>query len=100
MRYSASMPVVGTVASVKKKGGNAFQEYQLPSAVISLKQGLGRLIRQKSDYGILAVLDTRIVKKQYGRTFINSLPPAPLTHKLSDLEKFMARHEKRVSKKK
>jgi ATP-dependent DNA helicase DinG len=78
---------------IKRAGGNAFMDYQLPAAVLSLKQGLGRLIRTSEDYGILAVLDSRIHKKRYGRTFIQSLPPAPLTTEIDDLESFIKKHE-------
>ena len=83
------------IERIKRNGGNAFMDFQLPSAVISLKQGLGRLIRNKEDYGILAVLDSRIHKKQYGKTFIKSLPPVPLTTKISDLENFIKKHEEK-----
>jgi ATP-dependent DNA helicase DinG len=79
---------------IRKNGGNPFNDYQLPAAVISLKQGLGRLIRAREDYGILAVLDSRIHKKNYGPTFIHSLPPAPLTRDVNDLAGFIRRHEK------
>jgi len=82
------------IERIRKKGGNPFQDYQLPRAVIALKQGLGRLIRTREDYGILAVLDGRLYKKNYGRTFFNSLPPAPLTHDIRDVESFFARHDR------
>ena len=64
-------------------------EYQVPSAIISLKQGLGRLIRNSSDRGILSVLDVRIVTSPYGRLFLESLPHIPVSHKLSDISRFM-----------
>jgi ATP-dependent DNA helicase DinG len=60
--------------AIKKAGGNPFNDYQLPEAVIKFKQGFGRLIRSKTDTGIVVVLDPRIKTKPYGRTFINSLP--------------------------
>ena len=69
-------------------GGNAFFEYQVPSAVITLKQGFGRLIRSLHDRGLLALLDTRILKKQYGRVFIESLPPYTRTTDLKKVEQF------------
>jgi len=59
---------------IKKHNGNPFMEYQLPNAIILLKQGFGRLIRNSKDKGIVAILDSRIVKKGYGRQFLNSLP--------------------------
>ncbi len=91
---SPSDPLVAEkVERIKKQNKNAFMEYQLPSAVLALKQGLGRLIRSRSDYGILAVLDSRIIKKRYGKVFLESLPPVPVTHDIRDLESFMDRHE-------
>ena len=62
---------------VRKRGGNPFVEYQVPEAVIKLKQGFGRLIRSKDDRGIVAILDPRVLSKPYGRTFLNSLPDCP-----------------------
>ncbi len=59
---------------IKMNGGNPFMEYQLPNAIILLKQGFGRLIRNSKDKGMVAILDSRIVKKSYGKQFINSLP--------------------------
>jgi ATP-dependent DNA helicase DinG len=75
-----SDPVVAArIAHVNESGGNAFYDYQIPTATILLKQGLGRLIRSKTDRGILALLDKRILTKSYGRMFLRSIPPAPLT---------------------
>lgn len=62
---------------IRRRGGNPFVEYQVPEAVIKLKQGFGRLIRSKDDRGIVAILDPRVLSKPYGRTFLNSLPPCP-----------------------
>ena len=76
-----SDPVVAArIAQINDTGGNAFYDYQIPTATILLKQGMGRLIRSKTDRGILALLDKRILTKSYGRMFLRSLPPAPLTH--------------------
>jgi ATP-dependent DNA helicase DinG len=70
-----SDPVVAArVKAIDSGGGNAFFEYQVPSAVITLKQGFGRLIRSLHDRGLVALLDNRILKKQYGRVFVESLP--------------------------
>jgi len=60
---------------IQKRGGNPFMEYSVPEAVIKLKQGFGRLIRAKSDRGIVAILDSRVVTKRYGKTFLDALPP-------------------------
>jgi ATP-dependent DNA helicase DinG len=76
-----SDPVVAArIAQINESGGNAFYDYQIPTATILLKQGMGRLIRSRTDRGILALLDKRILTKSYGRAFLRSLPPAPLTH--------------------
>lgn len=68
------------IAHVNESGGNAFYDYQIPTATILLKQGMGRLIRSTTDRGILALLDKRVLTKSYGRMFLRSLPPAPVTH--------------------
>jgi ATP-dependent DNA helicase DinG len=85
-----SDPVVAArIAQISESGGNAFYDYQIPSAIILLKQGLGRLIRSKTDRGILALLDKRILTKSYGRMFLQSLPPAPITHDINKIQKFL-----------
>jgi ATP-dependent DNA helicase DinG len=87
-----SDPVVAArIRSINESGGNAFYQYQIPEAVILLKQGLGRLIRSKLDRGILALLDRRIVTKSYGRTFLQSLPAAHLTHDREEMCNFLAK---------
>jgi len=86
-----SDPVVAArIRFINESGGNAFYEYQIPEAIILLKQGLGRLIRNRSDRGILALLDKRVLTKSYGRTFLKSLPPAPLTHEREQLRNFFS----------
>ena len=62
---------------IRRRGGNPFVEYQIPEAVIKLKQGFGRLIRTRSDRGIVAILDPRVLTKPYGKTFLSSLPECP-----------------------
>ncbi|MFN3409439.1 MAG: ATP-dependent DNA helicase [Limisphaerales bacterium] len=64
--------------AIEARGGNAFSEYSLPEAVLKLRQGVGRLIRTKSDTGIVVILDPRITQKQYGRAFLDALPPCPV----------------------
>ncbi len=84
-----SDPVVAArVKAIDADGGNAFFEYQVPSAVITLKQGFGRLIRSLHDRGLLALLDNRILKKQYGRVFVESLPRYSRTTDLRKVEEF------------
>ncbi len=63
---------------IEARGGDAFTEYSLPEAVLKLRQGIGRLIRTKSDSGIVVILDNRIVTKPYGRAFLKALPRCPL----------------------
>ncbi|MCX6900239.1 MAG: DEAD/DEAH box helicase family protein [Verrucomicrobia bacterium] len=64
--------------AIEARGGNAFMEYSLPEAVLKLRQGVGRLIRSKTDTGIVAILDNRVLTKRYGRAFIESLPQCPV----------------------
>lgn len=75
---------------IDNHGGDSFNEYSTPSAIITLKQGLGRLIRSRTDRGVLSILDPRIVTKSYGQQFLKSLPPAPITRKIEDVERFFA----------
>jgi len=80
--------VSARIDAIRDQGGNPFMEYQVPSAIISFKQGMGRLIRNKSDRGILSVLDSRIMTSRYGRFFLKSLPDIPISHDLSDINRF------------
>jgi ATP-dependent DNA helicase DinG len=82
--------VAARVKAIGEAGGNAFYEYQVPSAVISLKQGFGRLIRSLHDRGLLCLLDNRILKKQYGRVFLDSLPNYSRTTDLRKVKEFFA----------
>jgi ATP-dependent DNA helicase DinG len=84
-----SDPVVAArVKAIDADGGNAFFDYQVPSAVITLKQGFGRLIRSLHDRGLLVLLDNRILKKQYGRVFVDSLPNYKRTMDMRVVEEF------------
>ncbi|HSC27141.1 MAG TPA: helicase C-terminal domain-containing protein [Vicinamibacterales bacterium] len=78
------------IEAVAARGGSPFGEYQIPLAVLALKQGLGRLIRHRQDRGVLAILDARLRTMGYGRRFLESLPPAPVTHDIDDLARFFA----------
>jgi len=80
--------VAARIKSIDSRGGNPFMEYQLPSAIISLKQGLGRLIRKSSDRGLLAVLDVRILVSRYGHFFFDSLPEMTMSHEMEDIRRF------------
>jgi ATP-dependent DNA helicase DinG len=87
-----SDPVVAArVKAIDADGGNAFFQYQVPAAVITLKQGFGRLIRSLHDRGLLVLLDNRILKKPYGRVFVESLPNYKRTTDVRAVEEFFGR---------
>jgi ATP-dependent DNA helicase DinG len=77
------------LAEIREKGGNPFFDEQVPQAVIALKQGVGRLIRDETDSGVVMLCDTRLVTKGYGRSFIASLPPMRRTRSLEDVQAFL-----------
>jgi ATP-dependent DNA helicase DinG len=76
------------IEAIAARGESAFEQYQVPLAILALKQGLGRLIRHRSDRGALAILDPRLRTMGYGKRFLASLPAAPVTLQLSDIERF------------
>jgi ATP-dependent DNA helicase DinG len=78
------------IEAILNDGGDAFQDYQVPLAVLAMLQGLGRLIRHRTDRGVLAVLDPRLRTMSYGRRFLDSFPPAPITHDLGAVARFFA----------
>jgi ATP-dependent DNA helicase DinG len=85
-----SDPIVAArVRALMDDGRNAFAEYQVPEAVLALKQGFGRLIRSKTDRGILSILDNRIQRMQYGKIFLESLPAYTITQDLAAVARFM-----------
>ena len=81
--------VAARVRMLAEDGRNAFEEYQIPEAVLALKQGFGRLIRTRTDRGVLAILDNRIQRMQYGKIFIESLPEYSLTRDIAEVQRFM-----------
>lgn len=89
-----SNPVVEAMSErFRKKGMDAFHYYQIPEATIKLKQGFGRLIRSKRDWGVVAILDSRLATKNYGKRFLRSLPKCRVTNQLQEVEKFFRTHE-------
>jgi ATP-dependent DNA helicase DinG len=82
-------------ALLEENGGNSFMHILVPEAILSLKQGLGRLIRGPQDYGLLAVLDSRIWRKGYGKQFLKSLEPAPVIDTLAEVEEFFKQQVER-----
>ncbi|MDE2408403.1 MAG: ATP-dependent DNA helicase, partial [Xanthomonadaceae bacterium] len=76
--------------AIRRAGGNPFRDEQVPQAVIALKQGAGRLIRTETDRGVLVLCDPRLLGKSYGKTFLDSLPPLPITRALADVQGFFA----------
>ncbi|HTV82453.1 MAG TPA: ATP-dependent DNA helicase [Acidobacteriaceae bacterium] len=82
-------PVVqARMRAIEEAGGKPFFEYQVPTAVITLKQGFGRLIRSLDDRGVLMLLDPRLARQRYGRIFLESLPPYRITQEIRDVEAF------------
>jgi ATP-dependent DNA helicase DinG len=87
-----SDPIVAArVSALQEDGRNPFAEFQVPQAVLALKQGFGRLIRTKTDRGVLALLDTRIQRMPYGKIFLESLPPYGTTQELADVARFLGK---------
>lgn len=84
-------PVVeARIRNLREEGANPFYDYQIPQAALLLKQGFGRLIRNRTDRGVLALLDHRIVRQRYGRVFLDSLPPYRFTMEIRDVERFFS----------
>jgi ATP-dependent DNA helicase DinG len=77
--------------AIRERGGNPFFEEQIPQAAIALKQGVGRLIRDADDFGVVMICDQRLYTKGYGRAFLDSLPPMPRTRSLDDVVGFLGR---------
>ncbi|HEY2627693.1 MAG TPA: helicase C-terminal domain-containing protein, partial [Usitatibacter sp.] len=82
--------LAANIDRINRAGGNAFMDYQVPRAVISLKQGAGRLIRDETDRGALVICDPRLVEKSYGRRIWKALPPFRRTRKLEEVEAFFS----------
>jgi ATP-dependent DNA helicase DinG len=84
-----SDPVIMARADkIKEAGGNPFFDFQVPRAILTLRQGLGRLMRSTTDQGLLAILDARLFAKSYGRLFLKSTPPSPIIRSLDEVRAF------------
>jgi ATP-dependent DNA helicase DinG len=82
--------------AIARTGQNPFKSYQLPQAVLALKQGVGRLIRDYTDFGVVAICDPRLRQRSYGRVFLDSLPPMPVTDQSDDVIAFFESRESRL----
>ena len=80
--------IMARINKIREEGGNPFMDFQLPRAILALRQGVGRLMRTSTDKGLLSILDIRVFTKQYGHLFLRSLPPSPLTRELKDVKSF------------
>jgi ATP-dependent DNA helicase DinG len=82
--------IAARMEAISARGGDPFAEYQVPLAILTLRQGLGRLLRHRDDRGVLAILDPRLQTMGYGRRFLAALPPSPITRDLDDIARFFA----------
>ncbi|MFY9269925.1 MAG: ATP-dependent DNA helicase [Candidatus Manganitrophaceae bacterium] len=82
--------VAARIELLARRGKDPFRSYQLPAAMLALRQGIGRLIRNRRDRGVIAILDRRLTRKGYGRYFLESLPPCPRTDRFEVVEAFFA----------
>lgn len=80
---------------IRRQGGNGFTEHQVPQAVLAMKQGSGRLLRDETDYGVIVLCDPRITTKSYGRMFLRSFEPMPSTARLEDVQRFLESHQQK-----
>jgi ATP-dependent DNA helicase DinG len=81
------------IDALRERGGNPFSSIQIPAAVIQLKQGIGRLLRDPNDYGVLVLCDPRLLTKPYGKLFLRSLPAMPITQNIEDVAAFFKKRE-------
>jgi ATP-dependent DNA helicase DinG len=86
--------IMARINKIREEGGNPFMDFQLPRAILALRQGVGRLMRTSTDRGLLAILDIRLFTKKYGRLFLRSLPPSPIIRELAEVESFFENWEK------
>ncbi|MCI5148410.1 MAG: ATP-dependent DNA helicase, partial [Candidatus Electrothrix sp. MAN1_4] len=82
--------IMARMEKIKAAGGNPFMELQVPRAILTLRQGVGRLMRRADDTGVMAILDVRLFSKFYGKRFRANLPAAPVSRSLQDVEIFFS----------
>ncbi len=82
--------IMARMRRITSRGGNPFFAFQVPRAIFTLRQGAGRLMRTSADRGVIAILDVRLISKGYGRQFLKSLPPGPITHDLHRVADFFS----------
>lgn len=82
--------IMARMERIKNEGGNPFFDFQIPRAILTLRQGVGRLMRSSSDRGVLAICDVRLFTKQYGKLFLKSLPPSPICRELAPVRDFFS----------
>lgn len=87
--------IMARINRILEDGGNPFMDFQLPRAVLALRQGIGRLMRTSADKGVLAILDVRLFTKSYGKIFLKSLPASPLTRDLADVVSYFSEHSEK-----
>lgn len=87
--------IMARVNRIRANGGNPFFDFQVPRAVLSLRQGVGRLMRCTSDRGVMAVLDVRLFTKGYGRNFLESMPPSPVCRDLKTVDNFYRQNDEK-----
>lgn len=80
--------IMARTERIRARGGHPFNEFQVPRAILALRQGVGRLMRASDDRGVIAILDVRLFSKGYGRRFLHSLPPSPVTRNLDEVSAF------------
>ena len=85
--------IMARINRIRTQGGNPFADFQVPRAILTLRQGVGRLMRTSTDRGVVAILDIRLFTKGYGRQFLRSLPPSPVTRDLDSVAAFFRTHD-------
>ena len=80
--------IMARMERIKNEGGNPFYDFQIPRAILTLRQGVGRLMRSATDRGVLAICDVRLFSKQYGKLFLKSLPPSPICREITAVRDF------------